>query len=54
MCDRDRESRAARCRELAAECERLAVLATDDATRIYYRQLAEYYLARARSWEPCN
>ena len=54
MCDRDRVSRAARCRELAAECERLVVLATDDATQIYYRQLAEYYLARARSEEPCS
>jgi hypothetical protein len=54
MCDRDQVSSAARDRELAAECERLAELATDDNTRAYYRRLAAYYLERARSEQPCN
>jgi hypothetical protein len=52
MCDQ--VNSAARDRELAAECERLADLATDDNTRTYYRRLAAYYLKRARSDEPCN
>ena len=54
MCDRDHANSAARDRELAAECERLADLATDDNTRTYYRRLAAYYLKRARSDEPCS
>ena len=54
MCDRDPVSNSARDRELAAECERLADLATDDNTKAYYRELAAYYLERARSDQPCN
>jgi hypothetical protein len=54
MCVRDQASGPDRDRELAAECERLAALAADDATRTYYRQLAAYYLKRARSDAPCN
>ena len=54
MCDSDRVSSSARDRELAAECEKLADLATDDNTKAYYRELAAYYLERARSDQPCD
>jgi hypothetical protein len=54
MGDCDHAGKAARYRELAAECERLAALATDEPSKVYYRQLAAYYLTRARASEPCN
>jgi len=47
MCDRS--SRAARYRELAAEREHLAALATDRKVRAYYQKTAEYYLMLAQA-----
>jgi hypothetical protein len=47
MCDRS--SRAARYRELAAEREHLAALATDRDVRAYYQKTAEYYLTLAEA-----
>jgi hypothetical protein len=54
MGDEDQVQKAARDRELAAECERLAALSADDSSRTYYRRLAEYYLSRARSIDQLN
>jgi hypothetical protein len=45
----DRSSRAARYRELAAEREHLAALATDSNVRAYYQKTAEYYLSLAHA-----
>jgi hypothetical protein len=45
----DRLSRAARYRELAAEREQLAMLATDDRVRVHYQNMAAYYLMLAQA-----
>jgi len=42
-------SRAARYRELANECLKRSQLATDDAARAQYRNIAENYLVVARA-----
>jgi hypothetical protein len=54
MGDRDDSNSAIRFRELAAECEELAALATDRDARNYYQVLAAYYFTRAGAGERCD